>query len=467
MKKKIAFASIFDLTEVFYAIAEGLTEAGHEIFWITTDHYWAKWLQEKNVDQSNILELAYSDSDYLDSTAQKTLLAEIVKSEANADLTANQSLLMDQFVEYKNRSDINEFVYLYYRDIKRFLTDKQVTDLVAEPTNTNEMITYMVCRELGIRFISPRDLRYPGNRVIFFDNHLQGAPLPRRDDDAAICGKDLIDEFASNKPTPFYFEKHNRTPVIEPKTVMNSLKNRIARSKVIRQTNLTHHDLGGRIKLTLKRSFNSRYMKHICRYDNLDDIKGRVAFYGLHVQPESSIDVLGSYFSDQLKLTKDIRRALPFDTTLVVKEHPNFLGIKNIGFFRSLRRIPNTKLLRHDVSAFDIYNRSDIVFTVSGTTAYEAGMLGIPAVTFSEMYFDGLSSVHYCSDLTKLRQLVFHLLDGFKRDYKADCTFMEKIVKDSYDSFWTDPLSDPRVMEPNNIKKLRTAFLKVMSNDAD
>jgi hypothetical protein len=467
MKKKIAFVSIFDLTEVFYAVAEGLKEAGHEIYWITTDNYWTKWLQDKKVSRENILELAYSESDYLDEKTKENLLKQIVNSETKADLTANQSLLMDQFVENKNRSDINEFVYLYYRDTKKFLIDKRITDLVAEPTNTNEMITYMICRELGIRFISPRDLRYPRNRVIFFDNHLQGAPLPRNDNDPTVCGKDLIEEFASDKPAPFYFKKHNKTPVVEPLTVLRSLKNRIARSKVAGQTNLTHHDLGGRIKLTLKRSFNGQYMKHVCRYDRLDDIKGRVAFYGLHVQPESSIDVLGSYFSDQLKLIKDIRRALPFDTTLVVKEHPNFLGIKDISFFRSLRRIPNTKLLKHDVSAFDIYNRSDIVFTVSGTTAYEAGMLGIPAVTFSEMYFNGLSSVHNCSDLTKLRKLVYHLLDDFKRDYEADCSFMEKMVKDSYEAFWTDPVFDAGVLDPDNIKKLRNAFLKVVSSDTD
>jgi hypothetical protein len=185
------------------------------------------------------------------------------------------------------------------------------------------------------------------------------------------------------------------------------------------------------------------------------------------VQPESSIDVLGSYFSDQLKLIKDIRRALPFNVTLVVKEHPNFLGLKSIGFFRQVRRIPNVKLVRHDISNFDIYKKSSIVFTVSGTPAYEAGMMGIPAVIFSRMYFDGLSAIRYCPDVTILKPLVFELLNGFTRDYEADCRFMADLVNRSHDGLWTDPRFDPRVLDPANIDKLTSAFVKVVEDDSD
>jgi len=308
-------------------------------------------------------------------------------------------------------------------------------------------------------------MRYPENRVIFFDSYLQknAWPRPERDDD--ISGRELIDSFTARKPSPGYFKKHNRTPVIATGKIARSIKNRLGRNKLFRQNNLTHHDLGGRIKLTLRRTFNSSYMKHLCRYDKLDEIEGRIAFYGLHVQPESAIDVLGSYFSDQLKLVKDIRRALPFDTTLVVKEHPNFLGIKKLDFFRQLRRIPNVRLLKHDVSTFDVYSRAAIVFTVSGTSAYEAGLLGIPAVTFTEMYFSGLSSVHLCTDLTQLRSLVWNLLNDFERDYRADCDFMDRLGNCSYDALWSDPNFDSYFLSPENVGRLQEAFLKVLASD--
>ncbi len=465
MRNRIAIVSIFDLTRLFYEISIGLKEAGNDLVWITTDKFWTNWLKERGVLSQDILELVYKSDDFLDDADKDQILSDIVKSEANAGLTANQSLMMDQFVRYKNKPDINEYVYLYYRDIKRFLIDKQITHLIAEPTNINELITYMICRELAIKFISPRNMRYPENRVIFFNSHMQKDAWARPERDQSISGQQLIDSFVARKKAPSYFDSHNKTPVIETKKIAGSIKIRLGRKKVFSQDNLTHHDLGGRIKLTLRRAFNSTYLKHFSQYDKLDEIKGRIAFYGLHVQPESSIDVLGSYFSDQLKLIKDIRRALPFDTTLVIKEHPNFLGIKKLDFFKQLRRIPNVRLVSHNVSTFDIYSRASIIFTVSGTTAYEAGLLGIPAITFTEMYFSGLSSVHLCTDLTELRDLVWSLLNGFKRDYQADCDFMDHLGNCSYEALWSDPNFSSYVISRENIERLQKAFLKVLSSD--
>ena len=243
--------------------------------------------------------------------------------------------------------------------------------------------------------------------------------------------------------------------------MVTSVGNRLSRSH-LRKRGLTHHDLSGRVMLALKRVINGFYMRRICRYDLLDSTTGRICYYGLHVQPEASIDVLGSYFSDQLKLIKDIRRALPFDTTLVVKEHPNFLGIKPIAMFRQIRKIPNVKLVHHDTSSFDIYQRASLVVTVSGTTAYEAGLLGIPAIVFSPMYFEGLSSVRYCPDITQLQSIAGELLSGFERDFEADCRFMDELMAHSYPGRWGNPLTNPDLFEEENIENLVHGCLDVV-----
>lgn len=465
MGKRIVFISIFDLTRVFYEIATALSAAGHAVFWITTDEYWTGWLVARGVSRDAILQLVFSPRDFLDPDEKKRRLAEIIHSEAGADLTLNQTLMMDQFIMYKNKPDINEYLFLYYDHIKRFLEENRITDLIAEPTNTNEMVAYMICRELGINYISPCDLRHPPGRLVFFDSYLQKTVIPRRDTGENVSGQALIDVFTSNGTPPPYFEKLAKMRVLDPVRLTKSVLNRVKRNAVFQRNNLTHHDLAGRIGLAVSRVINGFYLRHLCRYDDLDQISGRIAYYPLHVQPESSIDVLGSYFSDQLNLIKNIRRSLPFDVTLVVKEHPNFLGIKKISFFRALRRIPNVKLVRHDVSSFDIYKRSAIIFTVSGTPAMEAGMMGIPAVVFCDMYYNGLSSIHLCTDLTKMRELVDRLLGSFSRDYESDCRFIEQLVKDSYDAFWSNPILYPSVIGPENLAKLRSAFLNVVADD--
>lgn len=463
-KKNLVFVSLFGLTELYHKIAIGMQSEDFRIFWITTNEYWTRYLVVNGVARDDILQLIYDASDFLDYPARESIQHEIARCEAQCDLSINQILLMDRFLAEKPRDAINDYVYLYYRDIKRFLKENDIGCVFAEPTNANDLITYMICRELDISYISPRDMRYPPKRLVFFDGYHQEKVIPRPGAPDKIDGRALIEKFVNRKPTPYYFEKLNRMRVVYPGKIARSAARRMRLNNVVSGRSLTHYDAWGRLRLTAGRAVNSFYMKHICRYADLDKLEGRLAFYGLHVQPENSIDVLGSFFSDQLKLIRDIRRALPFDTTLVIKEHPNFLGMKSRRFFRELKKIPNVKLIRHDVSTFDIYHRVSLVMTVSGTAAFEAGLLGVPAITFSPMYFGGLSSVFYCSDILALKQLAGELLSNFKRDFDADAAFMESLVAQSYDAYWTDPLFDRTVLDEANIEKLAQAFIMLLNH---
>ena len=463
--RNIVFVSLFGLTELYWEIARELHDDSITIYWITTNEFWTRYLVVKGVPRDNILQLIYDPSDFLDETASVLLKAEIARCEAKCDLSINQVLLMDRFLGEKPRLDINDYIYLYYRDIKRFLLDKKVTCVFAEPTNANDLITYMICRELGIGYVSPRDMRYPPKRLVFFDGYRQETVLSRLDQPDEIDGGDLIEKFARRKPTPYYFDKLNGMKIVYPGKIARSAIRRMKLKRLVTGRSLTHYDAWGRIKLTAGRSRNSFYMRHLCRYSSLESLEGRLAFFGLHVQPENSIDVLGSYVSDQLKLIKDIRRALPFDMTLIIKEHPNCLGMRRPKFFRELKKIPNVKLVRHDVSSFELYQKVSLVLTVSGTVAYEAGLLGIPAVTFSPMYFGGVSSVRYCADPARLKDVAAGLSEGFARDVEADKAFMTSLAARSYDAYWADPQFDDTVLQNDNIVKLSHAFRTLLSHD--
>ena len=93
-------------------------------------------------------------------------------------------------------------------------------------------------------------------------------------------------------------------------------------------------------------------------------------------------------------------------------------------------------------------------------------MLGIPTIVFCRLFFGGFSSIHYCSDLTKLRELAHGLIHNFQRKYDDDCRFMEQLVADSHDAFWSDPILFPVVLSPENVAKLQNAFLSVVSRDS-
>ena len=326
----------------------------------------------------------------------------------------------------------------------------------------------MICQELGIKFAVPRPTRYPLKRMFFADSYRDHKYHPRHDSEPGdVTGHELIKKCEETLPTPEYLAKFSKRKIIDYSRILKSIRNRLIQKKVFGQKNLTHHDIGGRIKLQLNGIINAFFMKYVMKYERLEDLHGKIAYFPMHVQPESSIDVMGSFFSDQLKLIKDISRALPANTTLAIKEHPNFLDMNNYSFAQKMKRIPNVKLIKYDIPTFDILRRSDIVFTVSGTTAYQAGLQGIPAVIFSPMFFEGLSSVHSCTNICELRVLVYKLLTNFTRDYEADCQFMEKLMKNSYDAIWDSAVRSPHVLEPENVKKLQNAFLNVITTEAE
>jgi len=466
-KPTIVFVSLFGLTELYWEVARRLSADGHRICWMTTNEYWTAFLVSRGVPSDDILQLIYAPADFVTGAERKTLRDALTQCEKQSALSVNQVLLMDRFITDRPRSDVDEYVLLYYRDIRRFLEARKARWVFAEPTNANDLIAYMVCRELDIAYVSPRDMRYPPRRLVFFDGYKQERLIPRKNGETAVDGREVIDNFAAVKSTPYYFEKLSRLPAIDPGKIARSVVRRWTARKLVSGRSLTHYDAWGRVKLATRRSVSSIYLRRICRYDDIENLDGKLVYYGLHVQPENSIDVLGSYVSDQVKLIKDIRRALPFDAALIVKEHPNFLGMKSIRFFREVKRIPNVKLVRHDRSSFDMYRRVGLVVTVSGTIAYEAGLLGIPAVTFSPMYFGGLSSVFYCESPSALQNLAPNLLNGFDRDYHADCDFMTTLIRNSHDAYWTDPRFDRTVLNPENITKLAGAFAELLGHDYD
>lgn len=460
MKKNICFISIFDLTKVQYEQSIRIADRGHKVYWITTNKKWTKYLLDKSVNASDVLELVFLEDEFLNQDLKLKIIEEIVEAERSNDRTLNMALLADRFVMASNNSNINDLLCLYFLKIKNFLIDNKIDVVFAEPTNANEMITAIICKQLKIPFLYPQHLRFPSDRFYFELGIASGKMISSGEENKGRLGANYLRSFREKNDHPSYFHLNNKSG-LNILSIARKIKSRIA-AVFDRNDNLTHHRLIDRLALGVWRFINSIYINYFLEHENLDDIDGDIAFFGLHVQPEASIDVLSPYFSDQLKLIKDMRRALPMNVTLVVKEHPNFLGLKSIRFFRELKRIPNISLVHPKTSSFDIYKKTKIVLTVSGTSAYEAAMLGIPSVVFANMFFGEFPSVKYCTNISELKNLLQDSLKTVNYDEAHNVKVMDEILSNSYFGYWTDPLSDPLVMSEENLNLLSFAFIDVI-----
>ncbi len=73
---------------------------------------------------------------------------------------------------------------------------------------------------------------------------------------------------------------------------------------------------------------------------------------------------------------------MPSDCTLVVKEHPACLAMRPVKFMRHLRSLPGVTVIKVSTPSIEIIKRAALTTTVTGTAAFEAFMLGRPAIAF-------------------------------------------------------------------------------------
>ncbi len=141
------------------------------------------------------------------------------------------------------------------------------------------------------------------------------------------------------------------------------------------------------------------------KYDNLKDIK-KYAYFPLSVQPEMSTNLWAPIFTNLFELIRQIAISLPGGTTLVVKEHPFMIGRRTKKYYEKLKSLPNVKLINPSVLTNDVINneKCDLVTVVSGTSGFEAALLGKKVIQFSDTFYKVLPNVKILTDLTKFTE---------------------------------------------------------------
>lgn len=133
----------------------------------------------------------------------------------------------------------------------------------------------------------------------------------------------------------------------------------------------------------------------------------RFIYYPLHFDPEASTMVFAPFHTDQVNVVESLAKAAPPSMTIVVKEHLPMVGLRPAGFYDRLRRIPGVVLASPLCDSFDLIRRAEVTVAITGTAAWEALLLGKPAITLGETPFNVVSSgIWNCPDPTRLPKAV-------------------------------------------------------------
>ncbi len=149
-----------------------------------------------------------------------------------------------------------------------------------------------------------------------------------------------------------------------------------------------HYSLNKFLYIKIKNIFKNFYLTHFSN-QNIDfkDISHTDVVYALQVQPEMSIDVAGYEWSNQIKTIKFLRKYIPKQCRLLIKEHPSAIGTRSRKFYYELSKIKNINIVNYDLDSKYLFKKIKAVISITGTICFESYFFKIPSLTLSETYF--------------------------------------------------------------------------------
>lgn len=143
----------------------------------------------------------------------------------------------------------------------------------------------------------------------------------------------------------------------------------------------------------------------------------------LHLQPEMTVDTIGSIYRDQILVIEKIRNMIPNNWYIYVKENPKQLAIaRDKYFFKRLSAIPNTVLVDRSVDTYELLEKSRFVATVTGTAAWESITGGKPALLFGNVWFKTFPGI-----------VLYH--EGLKVEEVINCSFAHHVLEKTVEAF--------------------------------
>lgn len=109
-------------------------------------------------------------------------------------------------------------------------------------------------------------------------------------------------------------------------------------------------------------------------------------YFALHVQPEETPDFVSLEFRDQFKLLRYLRKILPEEIKIVVKDHPWKISARDWNDEYRLMQRDGIIFLQRDFNSLDIIQKSCGTISIAGSVLVESILIGRPSLCFSNSF---------------------------------------------------------------------------------
>ncbi len=289
---------------------------------------------------------------------------------------------LDKSISYNYCAKIIDLTYSLFKE-----TNFKIC--ITEPTWAHERIILRIAKNYKCISIHPATDRFLNNAFFFFkEDRYKEIIINKYNKPENINSyiKQVKKNILSIKRINFYYLNKKRNSLN-----LNKFKNLIYLinfSLQNRGSRFIHYSLYRFLFMKIKNIFKNFYLTKFS-FQNIDlkDICNKDVVYALQVQPEMSIDVAGYEWSNQIDTIKFLRKYIPKQYRLLIKEHPSAIGMRPRKFYHELSKIKNISIINYDLDSKYLFKKIKAVISITGTICFESHFFKIPSLTLSETYF--------------------------------------------------------------------------------
>lgn len=177
-----------------------------------------------------------------------------------------------------------------------------------------------------------------------------------------------------------------------------------------------------------KYSYQKYYQKKACKSI---DLGCKYVYFPLHYQPEMTTNVIGGKYVNQAKAIYDLRKVLPAEYTIVVKENPiQDWYMREKGFFKIIDSLPNVVYAPLDTSSYHLSQNATSVATIAGTAGFEALYYRKPVICFGMPWYKFLPGVFDFNEIKDINEVL-----NFTYNNKTLQTAIDQFTSKLYKGF--------------------------------
>jgi hypothetical protein len=153
-----------------------------------------------------------------------------------------------------------------------------------------------------------------------------------------------------------------------------------------------------------------------------------VLFY-MHMEPEISLLNISPELTNSAEVISWISRSLPADYTLVVKEKPGSMSIRNKRYYQNIQRMSNVVFAHPETSSNIWLNSCSFVSTITGTVGFEAVANYKPVLSFGKhQLINSLPSVVYADNYINTKSAISYIIKDVIHDAKKIYVSKESLL---------------------------------------